>query len=157
MKSFLPRLVLFLAVFFIHSVATPAHSADEEDTQAQIAKMLLTRARSDYEIVTKAKAANYGLLKKIEQRLQPFLDRKGGEIIYNFRRSAGGSTQPDVREIQELADWHEKAVRRHFYYAEVSIKTGVKLNDALNRMEELQPAAEPFSQDDDEHEELEEE
>lgn len=119
--------------------ATVAMGGEEEDTQIQIAKMLLQRARSDYAMVSKAKAANHGLLQSIEQHLQPYMERRDGEIVYNFRKSASGSAQPSLSQIQELAEWHEKAVRRHFYYTEESIKSGVKLNDALNRIEELKP------------------
>lgn len=115
-------------------------AGEEVDTQVQVARMLLNRARDEYEIVAKAKAANRGLIERLEQQLQPYLERREGELVYNFRRAQSGSTPPSLNEIQELADWHEKAVKRHFYYTDEGIKTGVKLNDALNRMEELGPA-----------------
>lgn len=154
MKAIRSRILLLLLLCL---TASAARSADENDTQTQIAKMLLQRARSDYEVVSKAKAANHGLLQSIEQHLQPYLERRDGELVYNFRKSASASAQPGLNQIQELVEWHEKAVRRHFYYTEESIKTGVKLNDALNRMEELKSEAHPYEPDDQEHHELEEE
>lgn len=125
-----------------------ALAADAADPQAQVAKMLLERARDDYEIVSKAKAANRGLLERLEQQLQPYVERRGGELTYNFRRTQpGSSTPPALNEIQELADWHEKAVKRHFYYDEEGIKAGVKLNDALNRMEDFAPDEQNLEQE----------
>lgn len=123
-----------------------ARAGEEPDTQVQVARMLLNRARDEYEIVAKAKAANRGLIERLEQQLQPYLERREGELIYNFRRAQSGATPPSLNEIQELADWHEKAVKRHFYYTDEGIKTGIKLNDALNRMEELVPVEEAEDQ-----------
>lgn len=114
-----------------------AAAAEDADTQVQVSRMLLARARDDYEIVAKARAVNRGLLERLEQNFQPFIERRGGELVYNFRKSVGGGMPPVVNELQELVDWHEKAVRRHFYLAEEGVRAGVKLNDALNRMEEF--------------------
>lgn len=148
MKCF--RLGVVLSIFLFLPMRS-VESADAKDIQIQIAEMMLQRARSDYEIVSKAKAANHGLLQSIEQQLQPYLERREGELVYNFRKSTSGSAQPTLNQIQELAQWHEKAVRRHFYYAEEHVKAGVKLNDALNRMEEAKSDTQPH--DVDEHEE----
>lgn len=136
---------LFLLALCCCAAWGTVQAAEEGDTQAQVAKMLLDRAKDEYEIVAKARAANRGLLERIEQELQPYAERRAGELFYNFRRAQPGLA--GLREMQEIVDWHEKAVKRHFYLAEEGIKAGVKLNDALTRMDEFAPAEQQLEEE----------
>lgn len=135
----------YVAAFVLFVCLTPCAAADNE---AQVAKLLADRAREEYEIIAKARAANRGLLTKIQRQIQPYLERRAsdGELVYNFDKPAAGAT-PTTREMHELVDWHEQAVRRHLFLSEAAVTSGVKLTDALNRLDDFLPDPEDNSFD----------